>query len=129
MARKTFQINGVDYTSCCPPAGYTVQYKKVDGGNSGTMLNGAFTEDTIALKAVVHLQFMPLTETQQSNILKNLLSDDYATIYYFDPHKNAYRSAVMTYEIEEAKHRGTSVDTNEYWTGLALTLTDRYNMG
>ena len=128
MARKTIQINGTDYTNLFPPAGYEVSYAKITGNNEGTMLNGAYTEDTIAIKAVVSSPLIPLTEAQQSGFIQNLLSNDYATVYYFDPRKNAYRTAVMQYNISTTKHRGTGADGNEYWTGITVTFADRYNM-
>lgn len=129
MARKTIQINGTDYTDYFPPEGYKVQYTKVTGQNEGLMLDGSYTEDILAIKAVVSSPLMPLTEAQQSKLLQDLLSEDYATVYYFDPRRNAYRSAVMQYEIEASKHRGTGADGKEYWTGMAVTFTDRFNMG
>lgn len=128
MARKTMQVNGTDYTSFFPPSGYEVSYIKVKGNNEGTMLNGAYTEDIIAIKAVVSSPLMPLTEAQQSQFIQDVLSDDYASVYYFDPRKNTYRTAVMQYEIKPMKHRGTGADNNEYWTGLAVTFTDRFKM-
>lgn len=128
MAQKTIQINGTDYTAYFPPAGYEVSYEKVSGQNEGLMLDGSYEEDTLAIKAVVSSPLMPLTEEQQSKIVSDILSDDYASVYYFDPRKNNYRSAVMRYEIGTMKHRGTGADSNEYWTGLTVKFTDRFNM-
>lgn len=127
MARKTIQINGVDCTAMFPPSGYAVNYLKVTGQNEGTMLDGSTTEDIIALKAEVSSPLMPLTEDQQSEFLQNLLSDDYASVYYFDPRKKAYRTAVMLWEVSPTKHRGTGADQNEYWSGLSVRFTDRFN--
>ena len=128
MAQKTIQINGTDYTTYFPPAGYEVSYEKVSGQNEGLMLDGSYEEDTLAIKAVVSSPLMPLTEEQQSKIVSDILSDDYASVYYFDPRKNTYRSAIMRYEIGTMKHRGTGADSNEYWTGLTVKFTDRFNM-
>lgn len=128
MAQKTIQINGTDYTAYFPPSGYEVTYEKVSGQNEGLMLDGSYEEDILAIKAVVSSPLMPLTEEQQSNFLQNVLSDDYATVYYFDPRMNAYRSAVMRYEVGTTKHRGTGADENEYWTGLTVKFTDRFRM-
>ena len=128
MARKTIQINGVDFTDYFPPCGYEVDYVKVTGNNEGLMLDGSYTEDVLAIKAVVHSQLMPLTEEQQSYFLQTMQADRYASVYYFDPKKNAYRTAVMQYETDTTRHRGTGTNGSEYWTGLAVTLTDRYNM-
>ena len=128
MARKMIQINGTNYTHLFPLTGYEVSYNKVKGNNEGTMLNGAYTEDTIAIKAVVSSPLIPLTEEQQSKFVQDLISNDYATVYYFDPRKNAYRTAVMQYEITQTKYRGAGADNNEYWTGIAVTFTDRFNM-
>ena len=128
MEEKTIQINGTDYTSYFPKRGYMVQYSKVHGANEGTMLDGSFTEDTIAIKAVVSSPLMPLTTDQQNAFLADLFSDDYATVYYFDPRKNAYRTAVMLYEVEAVKYRGVGGTGQEYWTGLSVTFTDRFAM-
>ena len=92
------------------------------------MLDGSYEEDILAIKAVVSSPLMPLTEEQQSSILSDILSDDYATVYYFDPRKNAYRSAVMRYEIGTTRHRGSGANGTEYWTGLTVKFTDRFNM-
>ena len=127
MARKTIQINGTDFTAYFPEAGYQVNYIKESGTNEGLMLDGSYTEDVIAVKAVVSSPLLPLTEEHQSSFLQTLYSDDYAGVYYFDPRKNDYRSAVMRYEINPMKHRGNGTDGNEYWTGLAVTFTDRFN--
>lgn len=129
MEEKTIQINGTDYTNLFPKTGYTVGYTKVHGANEGTMLDGSYTEDTIAVKAVVSSPLMPLTSAQQNAFLSDLFSDDYATVYYFDPKKNAYRTAVMLYEVEAVKYRGIGGTGNEYWTGLAVKFTDRFSMG
>ena len=128
MAQKNIYINGTDYTAYFPPSGYEVSYEKVSGQNEGLMLDGSYEEDTLAIKAVVSSPLMPLTEKQQSKIVSDILSDDYASVYYFDPRKNAYRSAVMRYEIGTTKHRGTGADGNEYWTGLTVKFTDRFRM-
>ena len=128
MARKTIQLNGVDFTAFFPPEGYEVEYIKVTGSNEGTMLDGSYTEDVLAIKAVVSSPLMPLTEEQQSLFLQTIQSRDYASVYYFDPKKNAYRKPDMQYQIERMRHRGTGANGSEYWTGLAVTFTDRFNM-
>jgi len=129
MAQKRIQINGTDYTSYFPQCGYDVSYTKIKGQNEGLMLDGSYTEDILAIKAVVSSPLIPLNEKQQSKFLNDVLKDDYATVYYFDPRKNAYRTAIMQYEIKTTKHRGTGADGKEYWTGLAVEFTDRFNMG
>ena len=128
MDEKTIQINGTDYTSYFPQRGYEVTYTKVHGSNEGVMLDGSYTEDTIAVKAVVSSPLLPLTADQQSAFLADLFSDDYATVYYFDPKKNAYRTAVMLYEVQSTQYRGYGGTAHEYWTGLAVTFTDRFAM-
>lgn len=128
MAQKTIQINGTDYTAYFPPAGYDVSYEKVKGQNEGLMLDGSYEEDVIAIKAVIFSPLMPLAEDLQSRFLQDLMSDDYASVYYFEPKLNAYRSAVMLYEIGTTKHRGTGADGNEYWTGLTVKFTDKFKL-
>lgn len=127
MAVKNFRINGTDYTSLLPAEGYSVRYQKVEGRNAGTMLSGAYTEDVIAVKAVLTVPLLPMTEEQQSALLTSLYSDDYATVYYYDPRKANYRQAVMRYETQDANSRGLTVGRSEYWTGQQLTFEDRFN--
>ena len=49
---KTIKINDVDFTSMFTPVGYSVGYKSIQGNNGGLMLDGSYTEDEIAQKAV-----------------------------------------------------------------------------
>lgn len=125
--KKDLYVNGVNSSDILPEAGYSVIYDKVTGQNGGLMLDGTEEEDLLAIKAVCSFPLMPLNERKQSAFLQNLMSDKYATIYYFDPRQNAYRTAVMKWTLTETKHRGQGADGNEYWTGLTVTFRDRFN--
>lgn len=127
MERKTITINGVDFTNDFIPS-YKVTYVKVTGSNEGTMLSGAYTEDVIAVKARFTLEQDVITEDEQAKLMEAIYENAYATVYYFDPRKKAYRSAVMRYEIGEAEHQGNGTGETVYWTGMTVTFEDRFNM-
>lgn len=126
---KTLMINGTDYSAFFSSEGYKVQYTEVKGKNEGLLLNGSYEKDVIAVKAVVTVPLVPMTEEQVSNLLQNVFSATYASVYYFDLRMNAYRSAVMMYETGEIQYCGRGANNNEYWKGPALVFTDKFNMG
>ena len=129
MARKTTMINGVDFTDYFPPAGLEISYIEEGGSNAGISILGSTIKDVLAVKAVVSSPLMPLTEEQQGYFLRTLMgSGDFVSLYYFEPSIEGYRTAAMSYEISKTKHRGTGADGNEYWTGLSVKFTDRYDM-
>ena len=124
MNPKTIKINGIDITSYFTPAGYSVEYKKITGSNSGYMLDGSYTEDVLARKAVVVLPCMPLKEADLSALLSNIYQDDYVTVYFFDPQKQAYRTMEAIAGETEAKFRGAGGTGLSFWTGMIVTLTE-----
>jgi len=126
--QKPIYINGTDYTALFPAAGYEVNYIKETGANAGLMINGAYNEDTLALKAVVSSPLMPVDEDQQAAFLQDVMSSDYASVYYFEPSRKNFRTAVMRWELGKTKYRGLGADGKLYWTGMAVTFTDRYDM-
>lgn len=121
---KTIKINGKDCTDLFTPVGYGVQYKKIMGNNSGYMLDGSYTEDVLARKAVVVLSCMPLQEADLSALLSNIYQDDYVTVYFFDPQKQAYRTMEAVAGETEAKFRGAGGTGLLFWTGMIVTLTE-----
>ena len=122
--RKTFKINGIDFSNLFTPYGYTVQYKKVRGPNSGDMLSGEHTDDVRAWKAVVSCVCMPSSEEKLAKLL-SVCEDTYVTVYYFDIKKNAYRSAVMMPSEPVQKHVGVGANGVSYWSGTAITFTEK----
>lgn len=126
MSQKTIMINGVDHTSDFPPRGESINYIKVQGQNEGLMLNGAYTEDILATKAVWSSPVMPLSEARLSALLWDIKQDTYATVYFFDANINAYRTAVMRWELSgQNQHKGTGSNGVEYWAGMTVTFTER----
>lgn len=122
---KTIKINGTDFTSMFTRRGYVVRYESVHGNNGGLMLDGSTTEDELAIKAVVALPVMPLSETDVAVLLQAIYSEPYVTLQYFDPKTGAYRTALFRRSQAEQKYRGYGSDGNEYWTGPSLTLTEK----
>lgn len=123
--KKTIKINGIDFSDLFTMYGYTVQYKKISGPNSGYMLSGDYTDDVRKWKAVITCIAIPTTEEQLSALLSEVCDGAYCTVYFFDPKIKAYRTAEMMPSEPSQKHRGTGSNAFEYWTGTVLTFTER----
>lgn len=122
---KIIKINGIDFTNMFTPYGYSVRYESIQGNNGGLMLDGSYTEDEIARKAVITLPVMPLKELDVSELLQAIYSDKYVSLYYFDPFAGSYLDITARRRESEQKYRGFGSDGNEYWTGPSLTLTEK----
>ena len=122
---KTLIINGTNVTSLLPPAGYSVGYESVDGGQSGTMQDGTFTEDEIAIKAVITVPVKPLADAQIATLLTNIYRNPYCTVTYFDPRTNTNRQINARRSVSEQKYRGTGANGSDYWTGTVITFIER----
>lgn len=122
---KTIQINGQDVTSFFVQYGYVVSYKSIKGTNSGTMLDGSYQDDELAVKAVIKLPVMPLNADQIKTLLGLIYQKNYVELYYYDPAAGDYRTITAMREAAEQKYRGFGTDGKEYWTGGALTLTEK----
>lgn len=122
--KKTIKINGVDFSSMFTPYGYTVQYKKVRGPNSGDMLSGEHTDDVRAWKAEVRCVCVPTSEADLAKLL-TICEDTYVNVYYFDIKTNSYRNAIMMPSEPIQKHAGVGTNGVNYWTGTAITFTEK----
>lgn len=123
--KKTIKINGTDFSSMFTPYGYSVQYKKITGPNSGYMLSGDYTDDVLKWKAVITCICMPETEEQLSTLLSAVCEGAYCTVYFYDPKVKGYRTAEMMPSEPSQTHRGVGVNGFDYWTGTILTFTER----
>lgn len=122
--KKTIKINGKDFTEYFTPTGYSVSYKKIRGPNSGYMQDGSYTDDVLAVKAIVTCTCMPLDETKLSTLLSEI-SGAYADVIFFDPAMNEYRTAKMLTPEPSQKFKGTGADSVDYWTGTILQFTEK----
>lgn len=122
---KTIQINRKDFTDYFTQAGYTVGYVSVQGSNAGLMLDGSYTEDEIALKAVITLRCIPLTEQQLKEVLDEVYFWPYCDVYYYDPLTHGYRRISARRTVTEQKYRGFTADRKERWTGTVITFTEQ----
>lgn len=122
---KRIVINEADYTAWFPKTGYSVGYQSIQGANAGVMLDGSYTEDEVAIKAIITLPCMPLDEKQLSELLSNIYSFPYADITYFDPKAGAERNIEARRSVSAQKYRGFGADGKEYWTGTVVTFTER----
>lgn len=123
--QKEIRINDIDCTSLFTRYGYSVGYTKIRGNNGGTMLDGSTTEDVIAIKAVVTLPLMPLTEEQLTGVISNVYSADYVALYFFDPRAGEYRQAEFMYDEITCRHAMENIYNNEMWLAGSLALTER----
>lgn len=122
---KTIKINGADFTRMFTPRGYVVRYESVQGNNGGLMLDGSTTEDELAIKAVVSLPVMPLNEEDVATLLQAIYSEPYVTLHFYDPKLGGYRETLFRRNQAQQKYRGFGSDGKAYWTGPALTLTEK----
>lgn len=121
---KPFKLNGIDMSTYFTRYGYTVAYKSIKGDLAGYMLDGSYTDDVLARKAVVTLICMPQTDAQMSILLQAIMQD-YVTLEYFDPKISGMRTATFMPSEPEQKYRGTGADGNDYWTGTKVVFTEK----
>lgn len=124
MTGKTIKINGADYTDVFTPVGYSVSYRKIRGRNTGYMLDGSYTDDVLAIKAVISCTCMPTNEKQLSEILSET-AQTYVDVYYFDPREKSYRTAVCIPSEPSQTYKGKGSDSLEYWTGTVIQFTEK----
>lgn len=122
---KTIKIDGTDYTDFFTRVGYSVTYQSIQGKNGGLMLDGSYTEDELALKAVVALPCKALNEEKLSALLTKVYSAVYHQIYYFDPKTNSYRTMEARRAVSQQNYRGFSTNGYEFWTDAVVTFTER----
>lgn len=124
MQTKRITINDKDYTSFFAPKGLKVNYEIIKGSNAGRMLDGSYTEDELAQKAVITLKCKPLNEEQTAQLLDELLRDVYHTVEYYDPRTGDYRTMTAMRSISTQDYVGTCLG-GDYWNGITITLTER----
>ena len=124
---KSIMINGIDFTSYLTPWGYTVTYRKIQGGNQGTMLDGSYLDDVRAYRITLSAVCLPLTQKQTDKFMQTLydINRDYATVRFYDPRAGGYRNAECTYTTTPQKERGEGGDGQIRWTGLSVTFEER----
>lgn len=125
VERKPVGINGTDFTAYFTDVGYTVDYIKRTGSNGGMMQDGTITEDLIAIKAVVKLPCVPLTEDQLSTLLSAVWANDYPLLDYYDPWAKEVKSVLTVATVSQSRYRGWGTDANSYWTGTVITFTEK----
>ena len=124
---KSITINGIDFTSYFTPWGYTCAYRKIQGGNQATMMDGTFLDDVRAYKITISAVCMPLTEEQTDTLIGTLYDPnfEYAIVRFYDPRTKGYREAECTFTTTPQKERGVGGDGLVRWTGLSVTFEGR----
>lgn len=123
--QKNLVINDIDCAALFPRYGAAVGYKKVHGSAGGTMLDGSTTEDVIAVKAEIELNFIPQDEATMTEFLERLYSAPYASVTYFDPRTGAERTIEAIYSEMQVQHLFENILRNEIWHMHSITLTER----
>lgn len=121
---KEFRINGKDYSSYFAHRNWKLEYQDIKGNNAGRMLDGSYTEDEIAVKAVITLSCMPLSEDQAATLLEELYRSVYPLIKYYDLRTGTYREIECLRKISASTYWGECVGGN-YWGNTIITLTER----
>lgn len=124
---KILKINGIDFSSYFTPWGYTCLYRKIQGGNQGTMRDGSFIDDVLAYKITISATCMPLTEYEYETLINTLYfpNQEYVYVDFYDPRTKGYRRAECTFSVTEQIERGKGADGNIRWTGFKITLEER----
>lgn len=117
-------INDADRTSFFAPAGMSVEYEPVTGPNAGVMMDGSYTPDEIATRAVVTLRCRPLKEAPLRTLLYQHFKAATVKCKYWDPRKMDYRESLFTRSISGPEYKGTGSDGAAYWTEAVITLRD-----
>ena len=125
MMEKRIKINGDDCASLFTRFGYSVSYKKVHGNAGGTMLDGRTTEDVIAIKAIIKLQFMPFREQDLHNFFKSIYGVDYDIVEFYDPRFGGYRTIEAIVGELTAEHKFININDDDIWIAGSITLTER----
>ena len=120
---KRLWTNGVEITSALTPTGYTVSYIKRRGNNSGVMMDGSYTDDVLAVKAVVTCYCMPTKESVLQQLL-TMTANTYVTVKFYDPQRGGYRTMNAMPSEPNQTYKGTGADALEYWTGTVITFTE-----
>lgn len=123
--QKNIEINGIDCKSFFPKYGQSLDYKKIHGNAGGTMLDGSTTEDVIAVKAEITLNFIPQAEERMTAFLGNLYAQPYAQVTYFDPMTGQYRDIEAIYGEIGVVHLFENAFNDEMWKLHSITLTER----
>lgn len=88
------------------------------------MQDGSYTDDVLAIKAVITCTCMPLNEERLSQLLTKI-SETYADVFFFDPQLNKYRTTKMLTPETTQEFKGTGADSNDYWAGTILRFTEK----
>lgn len=123
--QKPLKINGTDFTSWIPSAGYTVENRRVYGNNAMTMMDGNTWKDEVAVKSTVTVPFLPLTDTQLQTLMSKLLASATCTVYFFDSDIGYDREMTAYSNAGKRKFRGKGSDNQYYWTGVEVTFEER----
>lgn len=122
---KDIKVNGIDCSSIFTRWGYSVTYNKITGDAGGDMLDGSTIEDIIAIRPVVKLTFMPLSEDTLAEFISSLYKSDYAEVYYYDIRERAYKTIEAIYSEIQATHGLTSPGGVDYWFAKSITFEGR----
>ena len=117
-------IDGVDFSALTNSKSYKVSYIRREGANSGVMLDGSRTVDTLARKAVIVWELNALTSNQLAAIL-SACSADYVEVTYFDTKTGAARTATFIPEIGEQDFAFERHGLKCFKDGISLRLEEK----
>lgn len=127
--RKTFKINGVDFTSLTTDAGCSVVYRKIQGEAGGPMLTGRREEDVLAIHAVVTQPIRPLLGDEATALLSELQASDSPVIYYYDKKAGGYRTIQTICEEPDIRYAGDNLNGDEVWIAQPLVFEENDDAG
>ncbi|MBQ7778391.1 MAG: hypothetical protein IJ396_07730 [Oscillibacter sp.] len=123
--RNRFKIDGVDFSALVNKYGYSVHYIPREGRLGGMMLDGSYTPDVLAWKAVVELPCNDLTADDLSNLLMACMKQE-ITVEFQDTKTGAPRTAVFIKADLSPQTMNLITPAGVRWyTGMVLSIEEK----
>lgn len=120
-------INTVDYTSDIDVdnEGYSIRHIPRTSGEAFTSTTGEDYDNKVGYKAALSLMFYAMEEARISELLSTLVREKYVTLTYDDPMLGNGRTVEAKLSEISTAIVLHNVNGTDYWSGLAITLTER----
>ena len=117
----TLTVGGVDYTQYITAVAW--KEETIQGSNSGTAISGRRYIDRIATKAVLNIDFAPMSASDAQTVLSALWSE-YISVSYDDP-SHGTRTGISFY-CSDAQAKTLFIDNGTMWyQQVSCTLEER----
>lgn len=118
------KIGDNDISNYVEKNSYSVSYETREGGNGGMMLDGSWTSDIIAYKAIVTFTLIGISSAHLSDIIGGCLNP-YVDLNYFDTRTNSQRTSQFMPVVGAATYAFARHGLDYFKGGMALTFRER----